>query len=110
MSAALLTLPREPVVEAIHADVCGLYFRSVLLPKMGMRIYQHEHEYDHPTYCGNGSAEYWEEGKLIGNVKAGDVVEVKAAKKHFFVALEDNTRLTCVHSVESETSLRKRGL
>ena len=91
------------IVETIHdmTDWCGIYMRSVLLPLKGCTIEQHVHQYDHPTYCGNGSAEYWEDGALVGTVSAGGAVKVRAGKKHHFVALEDNTRLACVHDVTS---------
>ncbi len=96
------------IVETIHdlTDWCGIYMRSVLLPAKGDKVEQHAHTCAHPTYCGSGSAEYWEDGVLIGQVQAGGAVKVPAGKPHHFVALEDGTRLVCVHDVTSAAEQR----
>ena len=99
----------EWAVETVE-EVCGLYFRSVLLLKAGVKIPQHIHTHSHANYCGAGSAEYWEDGTLLRTVKAGDAIEVKAGKYHEFIALEDNTRLTCVHDVASANAIKEKGL
>lgn len=101
----------DEIVETIHPDLCGrFYLRSILLPKKGMRVSQHVHDDDHPTHCGNGAAEYWEDGKHIGDVRAGGAVEVKAGRVHSFVALEDMTRLTCIHDIKVAENYKARGL
>ena len=97
----------DEIVETIHDNVCGLYFRSVLLAKKGDRIAQHGHDHDHANYCGNGAAGVYVDGKMLGIVLAGGAVEIRAGKSHEFVALEDNTRLTCVHDVASAEGQRK---
>ncbi len=96
------------VVEQIHdlTDWCGIYIRAVLLEKAGDRMEQHVHSYAHPTYCGSGSAEYWEDGVRIGIVKAGEAAKVPAGKSHAFVALEDGTRLACMHNADSAEEQR----
>ena len=96
------------IVETIHDDVCGIYLRSVLLPKSGDRIEQHTHDHDHANYCGSGSAQVFIDGEYRGDVKAGGAVEIKAGKKHSFIALEDGTRLVCVHDIASAEEQRKR--
>lgn len=97
------------IVETIHDGLCGgkFYLRSVLLKKAGTVGEQHVHQYDHPTYCGSGSAEFWENGKMVGVVMAGGAAEVKAGQKHYFVALEDNTRLVCIHDATSAEEQRR---
>lgn len=99
----------DEVVEFIE-EVCGIYFRSVLLAKAGMRIGQHVHDHDHATYCGSGRARMVVDGVTQGEVCAGRAVPVLAGKRHEFIALEDNTRLTCVHDVASAESIKAKGL
>ena len=99
----------ELAVESIH-EVCGMYFRSVLLPQRGTRIPQHTHDHAHANYCGAGAAQFWRDGVHVQDVKAGDVIEIQAGHLHEFVALEDNTRLTCVHDIASAESIKVRGL
>lgn len=81
-------------------EVCGLYFRSVLLTNAGDVVTQHTHDYDHATYIGSGSVKLYVDGIEQADYLAGRAVKVEANKKHHFVALEPNTRLTCVHIVE----------
>ena len=97
------------IVETIHdcTDWCGIYIRSIVLAKSGNEESQHVHQFDHLTYCGSGAAEYWEDGKHIGNVRAGGAVRVSAGRQHRFVALEDNTRLACLHNMQSAVEQRK---
>lgn len=91
-------------------EVAGIYFRSIVLEKTGDVGEQHQHDHDHATYCGNGAAEYWVNGAWQCNVKAGHAIEVKAGQNHKFIALEDNTRLTCVHDVKSAESIKEKGV
>lgn len=99
----------DEVVEFVEV-VCGTYFRSVLLPKAGMRIGQHVHDHDHATYCGSGRAQLIVDGITQGEVCAGHAAAVLAGKRHEFIALEDNTRLTCVHDAASAESIKAKGL
>ena len=86
-------------VEGVD-EAGGFYFRSVLLQNIGDVVTQHTHDYDHATYIGNGKVKLYVDGVEQGDYFAGRAVEVKANTKHHFVALEPNTRLTCVHLVE----------
>lgn len=79
----------------------GIYFRSVLLKDEGTVIPQHSHKYDHATYVGNGSVRLWVNSKWKADFKAGEAIEIKAGQKHLFMSLEPNTRLTCVHDLNS---------
>lgn len=99
----------DELVEVIHdcTDWCGIYVRSVVLAKVGMRAAQHVHQFDHLTYCGSGAVEFYEEGVKVGDVHAGQAARVHAYKKHYFIALEDNTRLACIHDVVSAVEQRK---
>lgn len=99
---------QEPPVEFIE-EVCGLYFRSILLNK-GTLVPQHVHDHDHATYIGSGSARVWVNGQHMGDFPAGHAVPVKAGCFHQFEALEDGTRLACVHDVASADSVKAKGL
>ena len=94
------------IVEYVN-DVCGIHFRSVLIEKAGEKISQHVHDHDHPTYCGSGSARLRVNGEVVGDVHAGGVVAVLAGQHHEFEALEDNTRLACIHDVASAESIKR---
>lgn len=99
----------EPVVENIE-EVCGLYFRSVLLAKAFTALPQHEHDHSHATYVGSGSVRVWVDNKFLGDFVAGRAIPIEAGKKHFFQSIEDNTRLACVHDVASAMAVKERGL
>lgn len=96
------------IVESIE-EVSGLYFRSILLPK-GCRVPQHVHDYDHATLVGSGKAALYVGGILSGIYDAGRAVPIQAGQRHEFEALEDGTRLICVHDVESAMSIKEKGL
>lgn len=97
------------IVETIHdcTDWSGVYIRSIVLEKKGDVEEQHVHQFDHLTYCGSGSAQYFEDGVHIGDVQAGGAVRVPRDKPHSFTALEDNTRLACIHDAVSAIEQRK---
>lgn len=90
----------EEIVEFVD-EVAGIYFRSILIPIAGTWIPQHVHKHTHATYCGQGAAAMYVDGEWVRRVEAGQVVEVKAGKQHSFRAIENNTRLTCVHDAKS---------
>jgi quercetin dioxygenase-like cupin family protein len=90
----------EGLVESIQENVAGLYLRSVLLFE-GVKIPQHVHPYDHATLVASGSARLYVDGERVGDYYAGTAVEIKANHLHEFEALEDNTRLVCVHHTAS---------
>lgn len=97
------------IVEFVE-EVCGLYFRSIVLPRAGMRIAQHQHDHDHATYIGAGSVRMYIDGTPAGDFYAGRAVPIIAGQHHAFEALEPGTRLTCVHDVASAQSIKKKGL
>lgn len=94
------------LVEFID-EVAGIYFRSVLLPEAGIKVPQHQHPYDHATYCGSGSALMYVDGKRVKLVEAGQAVEIKANHLHEFESVEPNTRLTCVHDTRSAAFIKE---
>jgi quercetin dioxygenase-like cupin family protein len=97
------------IVETVE-EVAGLYFRSILIPEAGTWVPQHVHDHDHATYCGQGAAEMYVNGEWVRRVEAGQAVEIKAGKEHAFRAIENNTRLTCVHDVQSAESVKAKGV
>lgn len=89
----------DECVEFVE-EVCGIYFRSILIKK-GRRARQHDHDYDHATLVGNGSVQLFVNGSDEGVYTAGMAVPILARQRHEFLALEDNTRLVCVHIAAS---------
>lgn len=96
------------IVETVKEQF-GIYFRSVFLPFKGMIGEQHAHDVSHPTLCGSGKARLYVDGRFQEDVEAGGIVGIEAGKKHFFEALEDNTRLTCVFDAEKALRLKEEG-
>lgn len=97
------------IVERIE-EVCGLYFRSVLLPQAGMTIPQHVHDHDHATLVGSGKARVWVDGLHFGDFEAGSAVPIKAGSTHLFHSLESMTRLICVHDIASAEAVKAKGI
>lgn len=91
-------------------EVCGIYFRSVLLDQQWDLVEQHRHDHDHATYVGAGSVRMWIDGTPVGDFKAGQAIAIVAGKAHAFQALEPNTRLACVHDVKSAESVKVKGV
>jgi quercetin dioxygenase-like cupin family protein len=100
---------QDEVVEFVD-EVCGFYFRSVLIKRKGKRVPQHVHDYDHATLVCQGRAALYVGGAMAGIYEAGKAVPILAGQHHEFEALEDNTRLTCVHDVASAQSIKEKGL
>lgn len=90
-------------------EVCGIYFRSILLHK-GEKAQQHVHDHDHATYIGSGSVLMFENGKDKGVFLAGTAIPVLAGVRHEFEALENGTRLACVHTAASAESVKAKGV
>ena len=99
----------DPEVERIE-EVCGLYFRTIVLPNRGDTVAQHSHDHDHASYVGNGCVMAWSDNECLGTFKAGMAVHVKAGAKHFFEALMADSRVACVHSIESAESIKLKEL
>lgn len=96
-------------VERIE-ECAGIYFRSILLEEVGTFIPQHIHDHDHATLVCSGRALAWADGKCLGEFEAGQPVWIAAGAMHHFQALEANTRLCCVHDIESAEAVKSRGL
>lgn len=91
-------------------EVCGIYFRSIVLGKCGDRISQHVHDHDHATYIGSGAVRVWVNGDEPKDCTAGTAIPILAGHQHIFEALADDTRLTCVHDAASAASVKEKGL
>lgn len=110
--SAILNIAEQPqerdYVEFVD-EVCGIYFRSILLQK-GEKARQHVHDHDHATYVGAGSVMMWANGGLEGEFMAGSAIPVLAGVRHEFEALENGTRLACVHTAASAESVKEKGV
>ena len=83
-------------------EVMGLYFRAILLPNKGDIVPQHIHNYDHVSLIASGKVRLTVEGRPEGDFEAFRAIVIKANKLHVFEALENNTRLACVHQLNGE--------
>lgn len=96
------------IIEFVD-EVEGIHFRSILIRKAGTLVPQHEHDVSHPTLCGQGSASIYLGTAYWRDIKAGEAVPIKAGVVHSFMALEDDTRLTCVFDAERALKLKQKG-
>lgn len=103
------TIPVDAIVERI-IETYGYYFRTITVKKAGTVIPQHVHDHHHATLIGHGSARVWRDGAWVGDFKMGEVLLIPAHSQHMFQVLEPDTVLTCVHNVESASSLYQKGL
>lgn len=92
-------IPSEKQTVEYVDEVCGIYFRAILLEQAFDVVPQHTHDYDHVTLVASGSVRLWVEGEYKGDFDAFRAIEVKARKAHIFQALEPMTRLACVHNL-----------
>lgn len=97
------------VVERIE-EVCGLYFRSIVLKNTGDLGTKHAHNHDHATLVCSGRARFICDGVVQGDYDAGTALLITAGRLHQFQALEPNTRLACVHDVASAQAIKEKGL
>jgi quercetin dioxygenase-like cupin family protein len=95
-------------VESVQL-IGGFMFRPVFLAFKGMCGEQHQHDVPHPTLCGSGRARLYVDGRFVCDVEAPNAIWVEAGKKHFFEALEDNTRLICVFDEERALQVKEKG-
>lgn len=98
---------KEQPVEHIEV-VCDIYFRTVFLEEAGTLIPQHAHSHDHATFVGSGKVRLWVNEVWKGDFVAGKAIEVKANESHVFMSLEPNTRLTCVHDLNSASLIKEK--
>ncbi len=101
------TVPVEDQPAENIEVVANIYFRSVLLKHAGLVIPQHSHGHDHATFVGSGKVRVWVNQEWKGDFEAGRAIEIKAGQNHLFRALEDNTRLTCVHDLRSAALIKE---
>ena len=99
----------EGTIEFID-EVCGIYFRTILLKNRGDEVSQHKHDYDHATLVGCGAVVAFVGEKCLGEFWGGQAVPVKAGYDHKILSIMDETRLTCVHSTESANLIKEKGL
>lgn len=101
----LATIPsgyeKVPKQDVEYCDECaGIFFRSIVIEKAGMIAGYHSHDYAHASYIGSGAARLYFDGVLQGDHVAGESVEIPANVAHSWEALQDNTRIACVHRSE----------
>jgi len=88
----MILLPIEEEIE--FRD--GFYLRTTILREAGTVGEQHRHHFDHDTQITKGSASLWIDGQWDADYSEGDMIRIEALKLHHFVALEPDTRITCI--------------
>ena len=88
----------NPDNRLITAD--GIRIEANHLPKTGMLVYQHVHEYDHTTLVASGAVRAWASGERLGDFTAPSMLFIAAGELHHFESLTDNTVFYCLHNVE----------
>ncbi len=81
-------------------EVAGIFFRSILIEKTGQIAGYHSHTYAHASFIGSGAARLHFDGVVQGVHFAGESVEIPENIAHSWEALQDNTRIACVHRSE----------
>lgn len=80
----------------------NVYIRQIPMPKKGMIIHGHTHNFDHTTIIFKGSVHIKAElpnGKIIDkDFKSPSYCLIRAEVKHEITSLEDNTEFWCVYS------------
>jgi quercetin dioxygenase-like cupin family protein len=73
----------------------GFCTRTITLQK-GIQVPQHAHSNDHATLVCNGKVRATVGDMVIGDFEWGQLIPVKAGVEHLFLALADDTRLSCI--------------
>lgn len=104
MNAVLDALYDAPLikgdVEVAHYFGAGVYVRRTIMPA-GHCVRVHVHNYDHIAVVGSGNGRLMVEDAPVRAVKSGDVIEIKAGKKHAYLA-DSETVWLCVHGTTEE--------
>jgi mannose-6-phosphate isomerase-like protein (cupin superfamily) len=85
-----------------HYLIDGVYIKPFVAKKTGTFMGQHSHTYDHATFVSSGSIRVFIDGEAMGDYEAGEVITIRAGKKHVLLALEDNTVAACIHNTHGE--------
>lgn len=94
--------PKYVVVEHEYiefAEVDDIWVRAYSMKTAESIAAQHTHTHDHITILSRGTAECWQEGKLLGTYVAPAMIHIKAHKKHLFKALTDDVVFCCLHNL-----------
>lgn len=105
-SLAQITLIQDAkgfeVETLAHYLIDGVYIKPFVAKKAGTFMGQHSHSYDHATFVASGAIRVFVDGDVKGDYQAGEVIEIRAGKKHVLLALEDNTVAACIHNTHGK--------
>lgn len=97
------TPPGERVDYDSGLVECGDYIMKwATLKEKGNACDQHAHPHDHATIVTVGSFGAYVDGEHLGEFAAGQAIDVKAGKKHLFVAREPGSTFWCIHYLPQE--------
>lgn len=106
LDALYSDMPATPdgSVQVEHFFGAGVYVRKSIVPA-GKCVRMHVHNYDHIAIVGSGEGRLMVENEPVRAVKSGKVIEVKAGRKHAYLADTDTIWL-CVHGTNEEEARR----
>lgn len=81
-----------------HYLIDDVYTKVFVAKKAGTFIGQHSHAWDHGHLVASGAMRVFIDGQALGDYGPGEMIEIKAGKKHVLLALEDNTVGCCIHN------------
>lgn len=96
-----MELKEIPIEEFDHMSFetpDGVFIKFIHLKTTGWVAGKHVHDYDHTTMLAKGSVMAFVEGEEPQKYTAPSALLVKRGKSHAFMALEDDTRLFCIHN------------
>lgn len=76
----------------------GVFIKQMVLPRAGIHVPQHSHEYAHMSMLAVGSVEAYRDGELLGVFNAPTGIPIKARCMHRFVSLEPSV-IYCIHNI-----------
>lgn len=91
----LVKLPMGPDVSWPDTPD-GLGIKELYFPEPGIVMGQHAHKIGHAHLVGSGEVRVWVEGIELGDFKAGQVINIKAGKRHMLMSLKAETRGFCI--------------
>jgi len=89
----------QPPDDIEFQTIDDVFIKVMQINKAGTYVPQHSHAYDHGSFLAHGSIRVWQDGKLDADYHAPCLLHIRAGVKHLFQALEDNTRVLCIHNV-----------
>lgn len=82
-----------------HKTTDDVYIKRLFLKDKFSVVPQHSHEYAHTTLVTKGSVKVYQNDEAGETFTAPAHILIPAKTKHYFVNLEPDTELYCIHNV-----------